>query len=129
MSSSDEKPQGGPGSGDGGETGGVGPGGNGSTPAPRSLSDEELIQALELGHTFPCYFPIVVIAKRGEGFLERLEATVKEAQGEAPYRIAERPSREGRYVSYRLEVHVDGAREALDRQRGVAGLDGVLFVL
>lgn len=71
----------------------------------------------------------MVIARSGDAFLERLEAAVAQAQGEAPYRITERPSSQGSYVSYRLELHVDSAREALEKKRVVSELDGVMFLL
>ena len=102
---------------------------NGATPAFRELSDSEMIEALEIGHTFPGDFPIVVIAKHGDDFPKLLEQTVSQAQGDAAYSITERPSSEGRYVSYRVEVHVDSAHAALERKRLISGLDGVILLL
>ena len=93
------------------------------------LDRETRVALLEDAHDFPGPFRIVVIARAGEAFLARLEATVASLQGDEPYTITERPSRKGTYVSYRVEVHVGGGQDALDRKDALAGLPGVVTLL
>jgi hypothetical protein len=94
-----------------------------------TLDETEILAAIEAGHRFPDYFPVVVIARQDTDFAALLEATVRLAQGDAPYRITERPSREARYISYHVELYVGTPREALDRRLALAALPGVLMLL
>lgn len=90
---------------------------------------DDLLHALEEAHEFPGYYPIVVIARTGEDFEELLRYELSHAQGESPYTIDARLSRNGNYVSYKVEVFVDSAQIALDRKAALADLDGVLMLL
>ena len=105
--------------------------GSGSTGNGHDLppDDAEIVAAMESQHAFPGYYPVVVIARRGEGFEERLRGAIEAQQGEAPWRLTERRSRQGNYVSYRVELHVDDARTALQRKAVLAELSGVLVLL
>ena len=93
------------------------------------LDETQQIEALELAHEFPGYFPIVVIARQDEGFTGRLEALVAELQGAAPHRSSQRSSSRGGYVSYRLELYVDSAAEALIRRASLSEMPGVVMLL
>jgi putative lipoic acid-binding regulatory protein len=92
-------------------------------------TDAELVAAMERQHDFPGFYPVVVIARRDVDFEARLRGAVAAQQGAAPWRITERRSRRGNYVSYRVELHVDTARIALARKAVLAGLRGVLVIL
>lgn len=108
---------------------GNGRGGNGRSPAEARLTESQMVEALEHGHAFPEFFPVVVIAKKGTGFATALDDAVSRAQGDDPYEISERPSRAGTYVSYRVELYVHTARDAIARRQTISDLDGVLFLL
>lgn len=94
-----------------------------------TLDEGAQIAALELAHEFPGYFPVVVIARREEAFEARLEGLVVELQGAQPYRMRRRASRQGTYMSYRLELHVQTARDALGRRARLAELPGIVMLL
>jgi putative lipoic acid-binding regulatory protein len=114
----------------GSDGGNAGKGGNGRTPAAGSrLTESQMVEALEHGHAFPEFFPVVVIAKKGTGFATALDDAVSQAQGDDPYEISERPSRAGTYVSYRVELYVHSARDAIARRQTISEIDGVLFLL
>lgn len=109
-------------------------GGGGAVPPAACVLDGSLdegaqIAALELAHEFPGYFPVVVIARREEAFEARLEHLVVELQGAQPYRMRRRASRQGTYMSYRLELHVRTAREALGCRARLAELPGIVMLL
>jgi putative lipoic acid-binding regulatory protein len=92
-------------------------------------ADETITAAMEEVYDFPGYYPVVVIARRGLDFEAVLQATLAAAQGDAPFRVRERASRAGNYVSYRVEVHVSTAHQALARKNLLADLPGVLLLL
>ena len=92
-------------------------------------TEQRIHQAMDDEYGFPGYYPVVVIARQSLNFEAHLQATVAAEQGERPYRIRERPSREGNYVSYRVELYVDTAQAALDRKAVLADLPGVLMLL
>jgi hypothetical protein len=97
---------------------------------PREIVDEPaLIEALEREYDFPAYYPVVVIARQGTGFQDRLLAEVERAQGDAPYRIRERTSRQETYISYRVELFVNDAHTALRRKETLGAIEGVLYLL
>ncbi len=97
---------------------------------PAELEQErKLLAAMAEAHEFPGYYPVVVIARRGEGFEATLRALVAAEQGSAPYRIKTRSSRNGSYVSYRVEVYVADAVVALARKASLSALEGVLVLL
>jgi len=93
------------------------------------FSHAERIELIESSHAFPGIFPIVVIAASDAEFLMTLETTVAAEQGEAPFRIRRRLSREGHYASYRVEIHVESAEMALARQAVLAALPGIRALL
>jgi putative lipoic acid-binding regulatory protein len=99
---------------------------NGGASENRRLA---VIAAIESAHTFPGFFPVVVIARRGEEFEDRLSAALFAAQGTAPFAIRQRASSGGNYVAYHVEVHVESASVALDRRDALARLEGVLATL
>jgi putative lipoic acid-binding regulatory protein len=98
-------------------------------PEPDTLSEDEVLGILEGSFAFPGFFPVVVIARRETTFDLRLHTALAEAQGEAPFKIEERLSKNGNYVSYHVEVFVDDARTALARKGTLATLPGVLMLL
>jgi putative lipoic acid-binding regulatory protein len=91
--------------------------------------DRLLLDSIASAHQFPGYYPIVVIARREAAFQARLHAAVTSDQDGAPFRIRERPSRQGNYIAYRVEVYVDSPEIALARKSALAALTGVLFLL
>jgi putative lipoic acid-binding regulatory protein len=91
--------------------------------------ERRLAQALEEAHEFPGLYPVVVIARREEGFLRQLEETISAEQGDAPYQIRERRSSNDNYRSYRVELYVEGAAQAIARKAALASLPGVLLTL
>jgi len=93
------------------------------------IDEARAIEAIESGHEFPVYFPIVVVARRGPEFHALLQRTVEGAQGDAPFRIRTRASRRGRFVSYHVEVFLESGREALARRSEIGGLPGVIVLL
>jgi putative lipoic acid-binding regulatory protein len=105
-----------------------GTGSNGHDPA--ALEAEHRIRAaMEDAYGFPGFYPVVVIARQGPDFEADLQATLAAEQGGSPYRIRERTSRKGNYVSYRVELYVETAQAALDRKAILAELPGVLLLL
>jgi putative lipoic acid-binding regulatory protein len=88
-----------------------------------------LLEAMERSHTFPGFYPVVVIGHGDATFADRLTAAILLAQGSAPYTVRERRSSQGRYVSYHVELYVDTARTALTRKAMLASVEGVLWML
>jgi len=95
----------------------------------RQFTHAERIELIETRHAFPGPFPIVIIAASDAEFHMTLEATLAAEQGEAPFQIRQRLSREGHYASYRIEIHVESAEIALARQAVLAALPGVRALL
>lgn len=85
--------------------------------------------ALSSAHAFPGVFPVVVIARHEPGFEQRLLALVVELQAGAPHSLSRRASRGGTYVSYRLQLHVSSAEEAVARRARFAALEQVVLCL
>ena len=99
-------------------------------PDAGTLDEAEQAAALELAHVFPGPFPVVVIARPEDAFehrLARLIAELQPAGGNA--RLSVRPSRGGRYVSYRIELQLPTAHAAVRCRARLAELDGVLLLL
>jgi hypothetical protein len=99
---------------------------------PSRIFEEEeqrLVDAMEGAHEFPGFYPVVVIARHGLGFEAELNASIAAVQGEAPFRIRERSSREGNYISYHVELYVESALEALERKAVIGGIAGVIVLL
>lgn len=113
----------------------AGDGTNGAPARPRAVIGEhrfthaERIELIETRHAFPGPFPVVIIAASDEEFLMTLEATLAAEQGDAPFHIRQRLSREGHYASYRIEIHVESAEIALARQAILAAIPGVRALL
>lgn len=92
--------------------------------------DEALsIELIEDAHSLPGIYPVVVIAARDEEFREILLATVESEQDGDPFTITVRESSRGNFISYRVELHVESGRAALDRKAALAALEGVVTVL
>lgn len=108
---------------------GPGHAGNGQPPSPPDDPLEPLIRAMEAAYPFPTYYPVVIIAVHGEDFRGLLMATLAALQGEDPFRVSERASRKGTYISYRIEVFVASARTALERKTSLGQIEGVLVLL
>jgi putative lipoic acid-binding regulatory protein len=105
----------------------------------------EMIAAMEAAHTFPGHYRVVVIAPAGEEFRLSLLALVRTLQAEdltdaddsgassevvdSLFRLEERSSREGNYVSYHLDIYVTSAEIALQRKDRISALEGVSFLL
>ncbi len=100
-------------------------------PRAEAVDDSQIIEAMEAAHVFPGYYPIVVIARDDDDFRERLNAVLGGwgSSDARPFRISERPSSQGAYISFRVEVFVDSPRTALDRKTVIAEIAGVLMML
>lgn len=92
-------------------------------------SEDQLLAAMELSHTFPGFYPVVVIGHHGTEFEDRLRGAILVVQGAEPYTIRERQSAQGRYIAYHVELFVDTARTALNRKTVLAEVEGVLWML
>jgi hypothetical protein len=104
-------------------------GANGRFPEPGEDQESRIIAAIEAAYEFPGYYPVVVFARSGLDFAATLFAAVAAEQGEEPFRITERASRQGTYRAYRVELFVSDARGAVARKAVLAALEGVLFVM
>jgi putative lipoic acid-binding regulatory protein len=93
------------------------------------LDESEMEAALELAHTFPGYFPVVVIARHEPTFESRLVEIIVAIQDGAPHTLRRRASRHGSYMSYRIEIHVESARQALSRRNRLSEVEGVVMLL
>jgi putative lipoic acid-binding regulatory protein len=97
-----------------------------------AVADEErqqILDAMEEHYSFPGDYKIVVIAKVDGGFKERLIAHLDAQVDVGPYRMRERKSSKGNYVSYHLQIHVESAVIALERKHDISRLDGVHVML
>jgi putative lipoic acid-binding regulatory protein len=92
-------------------------------------SEAQLLAAMELSHTFPGFYPVVVIGHHGPDFEDRLRGAILIVQGGEPFTIRERHSAQGRYIAYHVELFVDTARTALSRKTLLAEVEGVLWML
>jgi putative lipoic acid-binding regulatory protein len=102
---------------------------NGKSRGEFEAEERRLIEAMENAHEFPGYYPVVLIARRGLGFEAELNATLAATQGDDPFRIRERTSRQGNYVSYHVDVFVQSAHDALARKQVLAEMPGVIVML
>jgi putative lipoic acid-binding regulatory protein len=91
--------------------------------------EDDVFAALSEAHALPGLFPVVLIARREAEFERRLGELLTELQGAAPFTVSPRPSINGTYASYRVEVWVEDARQGVARRGALAGLPGVLVVL
>jgi putative lipoic acid-binding regulatory protein len=89
----------------------------------------QLLEAMEQGHTFPGFYPVVVIGHHDPRFHDRLRGAILLAQGSEPFTIRERQSSQGRYIAYHVELYVDTPRTALSRKTLLAEVEGVLWLL
>jgi putative lipoic acid-binding regulatory protein len=104
--------------------------GHGRTDAEAETpGQEELLAAMASRHTFPGFYPVVVIGHHDAAFLDRLRAAILLAQGSEPFTIRERQSSHGRYIAYHVELYVDTPRTALNRKTRLAAVEGVLWLL
>jgi putative lipoic acid-binding regulatory protein len=104
--------------------------GNGHSPAQSDSSDHErVLAAIDEAYDLPGRFPVVLIAPSGSGFRDQLDVELGRLQGDAPFDIRERESRHGNYMSYRIELHVESAEDALAKKSALAELPGVLMTL
>lgn len=108
-------------------------GGEGDQPERRFFGMEDLdedmsIALIEDAHSLPGIYPVVVIAARGDTFRATLVATVELEQQGDPFTITHRESSQGNFISYRVELHVESGRDALQRKSVLAALEGVVAV-
>jgi putative lipoic acid-binding regulatory protein len=97
--------------------------------SPAQLDETRLLEAMEHSHTFPGFYPVVVIGHGDAAFEDRLTTAILLAQAGQPYTVRERRSSHGRYVAYHVELYVASARTALARKAMLAGVEGVLWML
>jgi hypothetical protein len=95
----------------------------------RLVDEDELLAAMEHSHSFPGFYPVVVIGHHDALFHDRLRGAILLAQGSEPFTIRERHSAQGRYIAYHVELFVDTARTALARKTILAEVEGVLWLL
>lgn len=104
---------------------------DGSKPAREldgPLDEATQISLLETYHSFPGLFMIVLITRPSDEFFALLQATVAAEQGVDAFEIEVRPSRQGNYAAYRVNVHVASAHHALNRRRVLAALPDLYAV-
>jgi putative lipoic acid-binding regulatory protein len=93
------------------------------------MSEEETrarhVALIDACFAFPCTFSLSVIANNEEA----VAAAVLAAAGEAPLAHERKPSKGGKYVSHRLEVHCATAHEAHDLRVRLRAVPGVINVL
>ena len=89
---------------------------------------DDIIRAMEDEYTFPCFYPITLIARSDLKFLAHLHAALEYEQEGAEFNISERASRKKNYMSYHLSVYVRSADEALRRKEFLRQLAGVLVM-
>jgi putative lipoic acid-binding regulatory protein len=93
------------------------------------MSEEETrarhVALIDACFTFPCTFSLSVIANNEEA----VTAAVLAAAGETPLAHERQPSKGGKYVSHRLEVHCATAHEAHDLRVRLRAVPGVINVL
>lgn len=99
------------------------------TPPGAVDEHQQMLDAMEEHYDFPGDYKIVVIAKVGEGFKARLVAFLEANVQEGGYRMRERKSRKGNFVSYHLHIHVISAEIALERKHAISRLEGVHVLL
>lgn len=90
---------------------------------------ERLLEAMAERHPFPGYYPVVVIGLAELAFREALVALLEDHDSVVNFRMSERLSRQGNYVSYHLEVYVAHAEAALDFKDSLSALEGVRALL
>ena len=94
------------------------------SPEAERLRDIELIEAC---YSFPGDFPLSVIARNDEAVEADIVATAAAAGTISAHE--RQPSKEGKYISHRLQVRVDSASEAHALRAALRRLDGVMTVL
>lgn len=88
-----------------------------------------LLAALGAQYAFPCYYPIVLIARNEASFLDALHAALTVLQNGADFIISRRESDKKNYISCKVDVFVESAEAALDRKNALNSLPGVLYTL
>jgi putative lipoic acid-binding regulatory protein len=103
------------------------------------VSDEvaraRALALLEATHEFPCHYAVTVIAFNLETVTQAVRGAARPATDTgsadsndgAAHEI--RASREGKYVSHRFAVHVNGAGEVLELYARLRSLEGVVTIL
>lgn len=84
---------------------------------------------MEERYHFPCFYPVVIIARNESAFAQRLEAALVYEQDGDDYTITERPSSQNNYISYRIEMFVQSAEVALRRKEFLRNVQGVMVLL
>lgn len=90
---------------------------------------QRMLDAMAERHPFPGFYPVVVIGVAGDDFRAALIALIEDHEAVGSYRVSERVSSRGSYVSYHLECHVLHAEAALDLKDRLALLTGVRTLL
>lgn len=93
------------------------------------IERERLVRAMEERYHFPCFYPVVVIARNETAFAQRLEAALVYEQDGDEYTITQRPSSQHNYISYRIEMFVQSAEIALRRKEFLRNVEGVMVLL
>ena len=88
-----------------------------------------LLAALAAQYAFPCYYPIVLIARNDDDFQPILHAKLLAVQDGADFLITRRESDSKNYISYKVLVFVQNAVTALARKEALSRLPGVLYTL
>ena len=90
---------------------------------------DQLLRALEARYSFPGFYPVVVIARSDESLRARILAAVAYAQDGREFTVGTRESGGGKYTSFKLELFVDSAEQALARKEFLNTLEGVMMIL
>jgi hypothetical protein len=93
-----------------------------------ALSHEKMIALLEEHHAFPGPYSFRFIIRP-----EARAAVIAAATAAVPLArcvdLKDRPSREGRFLTVEIELHLEAAREVLDVYAAVKAVEGVLTSL
>jgi len=95
----------------------------------KTVEREQRIEAMENAHSFPGLYPIIIFARNDPVFYSHLHAALMYEQDGAPFTIIERESSKKNFISFRIELFVESAGIALEREEFLSGLDGVLMML
>ncbi|MFK7926931.1 MAG: DUF493 domain-containing protein [Myxococcota bacterium] len=91
------------------------------------MDQADALELLQASHTFPGPFRFRVVARAGStpAVLSAVSATL----GRAVDDITEKPSRNGTYISVRIETTVHTAQEVLDTYAVLQAMEHVLATL
>lgn len=90
---------------------------------------QRMLDAMAERHPFPGFYPVVVIGVAGDDFRSALVALIEAHEAVDAFRLSERSSSRGSYVSYHVEYYVLHAEAALEVKDRLALLEGVRALL